>query len=252
MGSIDDDGISTSIDKCLHTLQRIGSNANTCSHTQTAFLVLASHRLILGLCNVLIGNQTYQSVVLIDNGQFLNLVLLQNLGSRRQVGLLMGGNEVLFRHHLIDGAVETALETQVAVGDDTNETLLTVNHRDTADMILSHDIESLGNRRTERNGNWVIDHTILGTLNDGHLTGLILNRHILVNHTDTAFTGDGNSHLALRHRIHSGRHERHVQLDVTRKAGFQLYCLGQYFRVGRNQEDVVERQAVHHNLVCNK
>ena len=73
-----------------------------------------------------------------------------------------------------------------------------------------------------------------------------------MNHADTTFTGNGDSHLRLCHRIHGSRHKGHIQLDVTREAGFQLYCLGQYLRISWNQQDVVECEAVHHDLVCNK
>ena len=69
---------------------------------------------------------------------------------------------------------------------------------------------------------------------------------------DTTFTGDGDGHLRLCHRIHSSRHKGYVQLDVARETGFQLYCLRQYLRISGNQQDVVESEAVHHNLICNK
>ena len=130
--------------------------------------------------------------------------------------------------------------------------LLGIHNGNTADMILSHNIQCLSHRTTQRNSDWVIDHTVLCTLYDSHLTGLVLYRHILMYHTDTSLTGNGNSHLTLGNRIHSCRHKRHVQLDVTREMGSQLYHLGQHFRISRNQQDVVECQTVHHNLVVNK
>ena len=164
----------------------------------------------------------------------------------------MGGDEVVLRHHLVDGTVQTALKAQVAVGDDTYQMALVIDNGDAADMVLGHDVKGLGDGRTATDGDRVIDHAVLGALDDGHLTGLVLYRHILVDDADTAFTGYGNSHLTLGHGVHGGRHKRHVQLDMTREACFQLYCLGQHFRVSGNQQDVVECQAVHHNLVCNK
>ena len=77
---IDDDGINTGIHQCLHTVQGVGGDTYTCSHTQTAFLILACHRLIFRLCDVLIGNQTDQTVILIHHRQLLDLILLQDLG----------------------------------------------------------------------------------------------------------------------------------------------------------------------------
>ena len=249
---IDHDGISTSIYQCLHTVEGIGSDADTCGNTQTTLLILAGHGLVLGLRDVLIGNQTDQMIVLIHNGQFLDLVLLQDLGGSRQVCLLVGGHEVILRHDFLHRTVQTTLEAQVTVRHDTYKVIAVIDNGDTADMILRHDVEGLSHRRSLGNRDRIIDHTVLSTLDDSHLTGLIVDRHILMDHTDTTFTGNGDSHLRLGDGIHRSCHKRDVQLDVPREAGFQLYCLGQYFRIGRDQQDIVKCQAVHYDFVINK
>ena len=226
---INHDGIGTGIHQSLHTVEGINGHTDTSSHTQTTFLVFTSHGLILGLGDVLIGDQTDETVVLVDHRQFLDLVLLQNLGSSDQVGLLMGGHEVLLRHDLLNGTIETTLETEVAVGDDTHKVVVIVNHGNTTDMIFRHDVEGLSHGRTLGDGDRIVDHTVLGTLYDSNLTGLVVDRHILMNNTDTTLAGDGNSHLTLGNSIHSCCHERNIQFDVARKAGFQLYRLRQHF-----------------------
>ena len=119
-------------------------------------------------------------------------------------------------------------------------------------MVFGHDVQGILHRRAAANGHRVVDHTILGTLHDSHLTGLVFYRHILMNHADTPLTGNGNSHLALRHRIHRCRDKRYVQRYVTRETRFQLHRLGQHLGISGNQQDVVEGKAVHYNLVCNK
>ena len=136
MGRVDDDGISAGIDKSLHTVEGIGCHTHTSCHTQTSFLVLAGHRLILGLGDILIGDKSDETVILVNNGQFLNLILLQNLCCCHQVSLLMGCHEMVFRHNLLHRTIQTALETKVTVGDDAYEVLLIIDHGDTADMIL--------------------------------------------------------------------------------------------------------------------
>ncbi len=143
MGSINDDGVGTGIHQSLHTVERIGSHTYAGSHTQTALVILTSHGLILGLGNVLIGNQTNQTIILVDHGQLLNLVLLQNLGSCNQVSLLVGSHEIILRHDLLNGTIQATLETKVAVGHDTHEVIIIVNYGDTTNMILRHNIEGL-------------------------------------------------------------------------------------------------------------
>ena len=127
-----------------------------------------------------------------------------------------------------------------------------VNHGDTTDMVLRHDFEGLSHGASQWNSDGVVDHTILSTLYNRYLACLVVYRHVLVNHSDTSLTGDGNSHLAFGYCIHSCRYKRNVQLNVLRKTGFQLHRFGQHLRISGNQQDVVECQTVHHNLVCNK
>ena len=229
MSRIDDDGIGTSVYQCLHTIECIGSHTDSSGYTQTTFLVLAGHGLILGLRDVLIGNQSDQMIFLIHYGQLLDLVLLQDLGSGSQVCLLVRGHEVILRHNLLHRTIQTTLKAQVTVCHDTYEMIAVIDDRNTTDMILRHDVEGLSHRRSLRDGDRIIDHTILCTFHDSHLTGLIINRHILVDHTDTSFTGNGDSHLRLCDGIHGSCHKRDIQFDIPREAGFQLYCLGQYF-----------------------
>ena len=252
MGSVDDDSVGTGVDQCLHTLQRVGGDTNAGSHTQTTFLVLAGHGLVLGLGDILIGDEAHQPVLLVHDGQLFNLVPLQNLGSIHQIGMLMGRHQVFFGHHLLDQTVQTAFKTQVTIGDNAYQTLLVVNNGYAANVVFSHDVKGLGNGAAAGNGHWVVNHTILGTLHDGHLTGLVLNTHVLVNDTDTAFTGNGNGHLALGHGVHGSSNKGHIKLNVTRETGAQLYRLGEHFGISGNEQDVVESETVHHNLVCNK
>ena len=129
---------------------------------------------------------------------------------------------------------------------------IVVNNGNTADMILRHDVEGLCDRSTQRDRYRVIDHTVLRTFHDSHLTGLVVNRHILVNNADTTLTSDGDGHLRFCDGVHGRCHEWYVQLDVTRETGFQLYRLRQYFRISRDQQDVVKCKTVHHDFVCNK
>ena len=214
MSRINDDSIGTGIDQCLHTVERVNSNAHSCGHTQAAFLVLAGHRLILGLGDVLIGNQSYQVVVLINDGQFLNLVLLQYLCGSKQVSLLMRRHQIILRHDFIHGTIQSAFKAEVTIGNDAYQVLFAIHYGDAADMVFRHDVQCLCHRRSEGDGHGVVDHAVLGTLDDSHLAGLVLYRHILVNNANTAFTGNGNSHLAFRHRVHGCRHEGDIQFDM--------------------------------------
>ena len=141
VGRVDDDGIYARVDQCLCTLQRVGGHAHACGHAQAALGVLASHRLVLGLGDILIGDEADEVVVLIDHRELLDLVLLEDGGSGLEVRLLMRGDEVLGRHDLRHLLVEVGLEAQVAVGDDTDEVALVIDDRDAADMVVVHHLQ---------------------------------------------------------------------------------------------------------------
>ena len=78
MRGVDDDGIHTSLDQCLHAFKRVGCHAHTGCHAQTALGILAGMGLILGFGDVLVGDEANEFVVVIHHGQLLNLVLQQN------------------------------------------------------------------------------------------------------------------------------------------------------------------------------
>ena len=252
MCSIDDDSVCSGIDKSLHTVESVGSHSHAGSHAQTAFAVLASHWLVLCLCDVLVCDKSHEVVVLIHHGQFLDLVFLQNLSSRGEVGLLVSSDEVLLRHHLVHLLVEMALKAKVAVGDDAHEVVVIIDDGDSSDMVFSHHVESILHGRTAANGHRVVYHTVLSTLHDSHLACLFFNRHILVDNSDTALTSDGDGHLRLGNSVHGSCYERDIQLDISGEPCLQFYRFWQYFRVSRDKQDVVKSQSVHYDFVCNK
>ena len=143
MGGVNHNGIGTGLDECLCTFQRVVGNTHARSHAQSAFLVFAGHGLVFRLGNIFIGDESHQSALLIHHRQFLNLVLLQNLCSSSQVGLLVSGHQVLAGHHLVYFLVEPAFEAQVAVGDDAHQFSILVNHGNTANVVVAHHVQCI-------------------------------------------------------------------------------------------------------------
>jgi hypothetical protein len=70
--------------------------------------------------------------------------------------------------------------------------------------------------------------------------GLPVDRHVLVQHADAAGAGHGDGHLALGHRVHRRRHERHVEGDAAREAAGGAHVLRVHLRVAGREEHVVE------------
>ena len=208
MSRIDYDSVRSGINQCLHTFQGIGCHTYTRSYAKAALAILASHRFIFSLGDVFISNQAYQFIIFIDYRQFFYLIFLQNLSGSFQVCRLIGGNDILFRHYLIDTLATVFLETKVAIGNNSYQISFIIHYRNTTDFILGHQIQSIRNRRTSLDSHRIINHTVFGTFYDSNLTSLLFNRHILMNHTNTAFTSNGNSHFRFGNSIHSGCYKR--------------------------------------------
>ena len=252
MGRINDDGIGTSLHQSLGALQSVGCHAHSSCNAQTAFLVFAGHGLVLGLGYVFIGDETYQMIILVYHWQLLDLVLLQDLGGSGEVGLLMSCHEILAGHHVIDLPVEPTFKAKIPVRNDTNQPIVVVHDGNAADMIVAHHGQRILYRTAQADGYRIVDHSVLCSLHDGHLTRLRFNGHILVNDSDATFTGYGYGHGRFRNGVHRRRYERDVQVNVTRELGFQLYRFRQHLRISGYKQDVVKSQTVHHNFICNK
>ena len=221
-------GVGTGVDKGLHAVERVDGDAHAGGHAQAALLVFACHGLVLGLGYVLVGYQAHKVVVFVYHRQLLDLVLLQYLGCGGQVGLHVRCHEVVFRHHVVHLLVQVALKAQVAVGDDAHQVVVFVYHGYAADMVFCHHVESVLDGGAAAYGHGVVYHSVLCTLHDCHLAGLLLDGHVLVDDADAALTSYGYGHLRLGDGVHGRGHEWHVKLDVAREPCFQLHCLGQH------------------------
>ena len=205
---INDNGVCPCIHQSLHTIQSIIRHSHSGSNAQTPFAIFASHRFVLCFSNILIGNQTHQFVVFIYYRQLLDSMFLQNLGNSLHIRRRIGSNDVLLSHYLIDALIHIFLKTKVTVSNNTHQISFIIYHRNTTDFVFSHQSQRISYRRTSLDCHRIINHTIFGTLHNSYLTCLLLNRHILMNNSDTALASNGNSHFCFGNRIHSSSYKR--------------------------------------------
>ena len=153
---------------------------------------------------------------IIDYRELLDLVFLKDLFCHCEIGANLGCDKILRSHDLADLTSLVFLETEVTIGNDAHKTMVrTHNDWHTTDMILAHDLEHVAYRSIWCGCDRSIDHTILSTFHHAHLMSLSLNRHVLVNNTDTTLTSHSNSHSRFSHCIHSGRNDWDVESNIT-------------------------------------
>jgi len=61
-----------------------------------------------------------------------------------------------------------------------------------------------------------------------------------VNNAYAAFLGDGDGEPGLGDRVHGGREQGQIEPNTAGDARRQIHLSGQDFRVGGDEEDVVE------------
>ena len=236
-------GIDVFGDQRLDTLQRIGRNAHAGGHAQAALGVLAGIGMVLHLGNVLISNKPHQMALVVHHGELFDLAVEQHLRRVRQFGA-MGRNQPVARsHHLFDAAHHVALESQVAVGDDADQDVVAVHDRDAADLVLTHQVQGVADGILLGDGHRIVDHAVLGAFHPADLRSLLGDRHILVNHADSAFTGQRDSQRRFRNGVHGGGHNGDVEFDISRETGLNIDLSRQHFRIGGYEQHIVERKS---------
>ena len=194
MCCIYDYSVNAGFDECLRTLHGVSCYAYSGGNTQTAFVVLACHWLVFCLCYVFISDKSYKLVVLVHYRQLLYLVLLQDFCGGYEVCLLVCGYKILLCHDIVNSLVHAPFETQVPVCDDTNKMILIVNDGNSSYMVFRHHVEGISYRTSFLDGNRIVNHAVLSTLDDSHLASLFVDGHVLVNDTDTSLTCHSDSH----------------------------------------------------------
>ena len=69
---------------------------------------------------------------------------------------------------------------------------------------------------------------------------------------DAAHARERDRHRRLRDRVHGGRDDGDPQLDRPREAGRRGHVVRQDVRLGRDEQDVVERQALPRELLLER
>ena len=64
-------------------------------------------------------------------------------------------------------------------------------------------------------GHGVTDHAVFGAFHLAYFGSLLADGHVLVQHADAAFLGDGDGHAALRDGVHTGGDDRDVEVNMA-------------------------------------
>ena len=189
------------------------------AHPEPAGVVLGGVGVLVGLDEVLEGDQTLEAAPRVDYGQLLDLVLRQE----RQ-GLIIGDadggrHQGHPRHHLMDRTGRIILETQVAIGDDAEQHPVVINDRQARDAVLGTGLVHLSQAGIRTDGHRLGDHARLRPLHLIHHVGLGICGEVPVQDPDAALARHGDGHAGLGDGVHRSRRQGNVQADVAAEPG---------------------------------
>ncbi|MNF57888.1 hypothetical protein D3C84_394290 [compost metagenome] len=235
MGGVDDDHVDAGRRQRGYAVAGIGTGADRRADAQTTLVVLAGQRVGLGLLDIVDGHHALEAELVIDDQHALDAVLVQQLAHHLGVFAFLDRDQTFFgRHHFAHLGAHVGLETHVTRGDDADQ-ITVVQHRHAGDVVLPGQVEQIAHRGIGLDGDRVLDHAGLVTLDLAHLGSLLLDGHILVDDANAAFLSHGNRQTGLGDGVHGSGEQRNIQLDTTSQASLETDILRQNIGVTRNK-----------------
>ena len=246
VSGVDDDHVYVCFYQRIDTIEHVCRDADCGTAEQTSLLILGGQWVLDGFLDIFDGDQTFEVEIVIDNRKFFFSGFCKDCFCLVQRNAYFCSDQVFAGHGLFDFLGEISFKLQITVCNNTNQ-FSVLGNRDTGNTEFCHPIigifQGVLRRQIERIG----DNTVLRTFYFVYFFCLLLNRHILVNNTDSSLTCHGNCHTVFCNRIHAGAHHRDVQLDLLGQMRSQIYHVWGYFRILRNQKHIIEGNTITNN-----
>ena len=145
----------------------------------------------------------------------LDAVFVQQLAGFFFVGALLDGDQTLFgRHHIAYGGFQTVFKAHVTGSHDADQVAI-LQDRNAGDVVLTGQFEQFtdGCIRLDRDG--LFNHTGFEALDLADFVSLLLDGHVLVDDTDTAFLSHGDCQTGFSYGVHCSGNQRNIQFNAT-------------------------------------
>ena len=183
-------------------------------------------------------------IVPIHNRKLLDSMCTQNMLRLFERCPFQPGDQILLCHKLADRAGFICLKLHVAVRNNADQYSVIVYNRYSGNpeftaqgICITESIVSLERKRIGNN-------SVFRTLYHIYHFCLHINRKIFVNDTNTAFSGNSNSHTVFCNCVHGCTHHRYIQGYLVCQFGPQIYISWKNIALRRYQKDIVKRQSL--------
>ena len=228
MGGVDHHDVDARIDQRLGALEARLAHPGRGGNAQPAQLVLAGGGVEHGLLGVLERQQAGELALRIGDQQLLDPARPHQADRLLAVGGLAQDGKVLGGHHHPHRRVRLLREAHVAVGDDADNAVLLVDHREAGEAVTFGQRLRVGQRLVGGEGDRVVDDAALEAFHPAHFLGLTFDVEVLVDHPDAAGLRHGDRHARLGDRVHGRRQQRDVERNALGDPGA---------RVGRGRQN---------------
>ena len=241
MGCIHHDQIHACFHQQVHPLIRIRPDADGRAHAQPPMFVLAGIRVFDTFFDVLDGDQALQLELLVDDRQFLDAVLVEDLPGLLQRRAFRRRHELLPFHDLRHLQVHPRFEPEIAVGENPDQ-LAVLRDRNPGNAVTGHQLMGVPDGLIRRDRHGIENHPAFRFLHAIHLGRLIGRREHPVHDPDPSLPGHRDREAGFRDRVHRRAHDRDVHPDGSGHHRARIDLIGQHVRPGRHQDHVIERQ----------
>ena len=215
VSGVDHHHINASRHEGRDAIRSVFTRADRCAYTQTTLIVLAGQWVSLGFFDVVNGHHAFEGKFVVNDQNTLDAVFVQQLAGFFFVRAFLDRHQTLFRRHdVTNGGFKAVFKAHVAGRHDADQVAI-LQHRNTGDIVLASQFEQFTYGGIGLDGDGFFNHTSLETLDLAHFVSLLLDGHVLVDDTDTAFLSHGDCQTGFSYGVHCSGNQRNIQFNAT-------------------------------------
>jgi len=212
---VDKNGIGSRLDDAFGPFEIVFPDPDRGSDAEAAVLIFGGVEEHVALFDILRGDETGKAAILVDEGQLLDAIVMQDTAGLVKAGLDRCGDEALARSHR--GGDRSRLifdEPDVATRDHADEDAGLIDDRESVDPFFPHNFLEPGEGNVSTGCERINDHCIFRALHLRDHVGLIANGHVAMDHAKTSLAGQSDGEPVFGHRVHRRRDDGNVERNI--------------------------------------
>src|SRR5580700_1479914 len=218
VSAVDGEHVNFGFGQFLGALKKIASCANRRTDAQAPLRVFGGIWILQLLLNVFYGDQSLEVVLVVDDQQFLDAMLVENLLRILERCAHGNGDQIFLGHHAVDGNIEAAFKAEIAIGENAGKPAV-LGDWNAGDFVLAHDFESIANFVRRRHGDGIDDHATLRALHLVDFVGLLFDAQVAMDNAESALLRQCNRHVRFGNGVHGCADNGNIQNDVASQLG---------------------------------